>query len=147
MTLKQFLMTTKKENVMKFKPFVMVSSFLVLVTLIVCVSVYAYNAYAGKSINAADEKVKMWGAVNGWGLLGLDDGIWTISANVGTARVHTGDVRYKDGNSVSEWRFIIGSWNKSGNSAAYINGWDPTYTPIKKVSARGSASYDPRRDK
>ena len=50
MTLQQFLMTTKKEVIMKLKVLVMLGSFLMLTALIVCVSVYAYNAYAFKIV-------------------------------------------------------------------------------------------------
>ena len=44
---------------MKLKALVMLSGFLVLTTLIVCVSVYAYNAYAFKIVDENTETVTM----------------------------------------------------------------------------------------
>ena len=129
---------------MKLKALVILSSFFVLITLIICVSVYAYNAYAFKIVDENTETVTMRAAVNGWGILGLDDGVYSMSAKVGFAENRVDDIRYADGNDVSEWLEQSGSSNKKGQSHAYITGWDPTYVPIKKVSARGSAFHDPR---
>ena len=128
---------------MKLKALVVLGSFLMLTALIVCVSVYAYNAYGSKSIDNANQEVTMYASVNGWGLLGLDDGVYSMSAKVGSSENRVDDVRYANGNLVSTTISETGPIEKKGESHAYINGWDPTYTPIKKVSAKGSATHHP----
>ena len=60
---------------MKLKPLVLLSSFLVLTILIVCVSVYAYNAYCTASLSAC----RATGSVNNSGLF---NGSYTVSARV-----------------------------------------------------------------
>ena len=61
---------------MKLKALVMLGSFLVLTTLIVCVSVYSYNAYCSASLLGCSTSA----SGNGWGLF---NGYYTLSARVG----------------------------------------------------------------
>ena len=60
---------------MKLKSLVMLSGFVVLTILIVCVSVYSYNAYCSASLQGCSASA----SGNGWGLF---NGSYTVSARV-----------------------------------------------------------------
>ncbi len=62
---------------MKLKSLVMLSGFVVLTILIVCVSVYSYNAYCSASLQGCSASA----SGNGWGLF---NGYYYLHAKVGS---------------------------------------------------------------
>ena len=69
---------------MQLKPFVILSSFLLLTILVVCVSVYAFNAHC----TASRDGCSATASANGWGLF---NGYYNLYARVG------GDTDHKSG--------------------------------------------------
>ena len=78
---------------MRLKALVMFSSFLVLTTLIVCVSVYAYNAYCTADIDACSASA----SANNYGLV---DGGYDVYAEVGDNENNDGGA-FADGELIS----------------------------------------------
>ena len=105
---------------MKVKVLVMLSIFLTLTSLIVCVSVSAYNAWASGSRNAANETVSLTGGANSTGLV---SGSVRASVSIGnqsdsdSAAIYPGIVASV---SVS----LSGQDDNSGNANGYVNGRD-----------------------
>ena len=108
---------------MKLKALVMLSGFLVLTTLIVCVSVYAYNAYANAS--SSD------GGCNGWGLWNGTFGVVVrIDGNVPEPREdHQNGRGYGDGRLLSEGVSAGNPNNESVYGEGYISGVEADGTP------------------
>ena len=79
---------------MKTKSLVMLSSFLVLSMLIVCVSVHAYNAYT----TASESSCRATASVNGYGLV---NGSYSVSARVDNAAEQDGGA-FVNGNNLSD---------------------------------------------
>lgn len=102
---------------MRLKTLVMLSSFLVLGSFIVCVSVYAYNAYATKNVNLGS--VALSGNSNN---SNLDDGYMTAYARVGTDS-HLKNEFY-DGEDISLSVLKSGSVSLSGYASGYVYGYD-----------------------
>ena len=102
---------------MRLKTLAMFSSFLFLGSLIVCVSVYAYNAYANKSVRAGSYAI--WGASNN---SNLDDGYITAYARVGTKSRFQNKLFGKEEISFNVVKF--GSVSLSGSAIATVTGYD-----------------------
>ena len=103
---------------MKTKALVKLSSVLVLTILVVCVSVYAFNAYC----TASESACRATGSVNGHGLF---NGAYSVTANV------DGDFERKANNfangalvSVSAVKDLADGDCDDGGATASISGWD-----------------------
>lgn len=103
---------------MKCKSLVKLSSVLVLTILIVCVSVYAFNAYC----TASESACRATGSVNGHGLF---NGGYSVTANV------DGDFKRKANNFVNGALVSVSAVVDhedgdciDGRSTASISGWD-----------------------
>ena len=108
---------------MKFKKiqrFVTLSSFLVLTTFIVCVSVYAISAHCPKG-KVKKNALTMKASMNNYG---VDDGQYVLHARVNPPGV-TARRNYTTQNlslSVS----AVGSKSIGGYASAYVDGTDPS---------------------
>ena len=102
---------------MRLKTLAMLISFLFLSSLIVCVSVYAYNAYASKNVKASVYTI--WGASNN---SNLDDGYITAYARVGS-KSHLQN-KFYDHEELSFNVMKSGSPSLSGYGSAYVHGYD-----------------------
>ena len=103
---------------MKLKSLVMLGSFLVLTTLIVCVSVYAYNAHAYASASGGGA------GVNGWGLV---NGTYSVLVRIDGELKEPNDHKhgpYHNGNNLSEGVSASNDNNESVYAEAYISGMD-----------------------
>ena len=105
---------------MKFKTLVMLSSFLVLTTLIVCVSVYAYNAHAYANSSSGGAGCNAWGLINGTYSVMVK-----IDGEIPEPRhEHHKHGEYGNGNNLSKG--VSASHNNQEVYAeAYVSGMDP----------------------
>ena len=110
---------------MRFKPLVMLSSLFVLITLIVCVSVYAYNAYttAGR-IN--DSTVNYMAAINTYGLT-WQSTKYKLRTKFGNLTIE--EVIFPKKNNVGDFRSRNYPDTKDGHAYAYVSGLDPQGRP------------------
>ena len=116
---------------MKLKALVMLSSSLVLTVLIVCVSVYAYNAYATASSSGGSA------SVNGWALV---SGTYSVLVKIDDVVEDHKHGPYQNGNNLSESATAPNPNDRKVYSEAYISGMDggnqfirtdyATYNPI-----------------
>ena len=102
---------------MKSKVLVTLGS-LVLVTLIVCVSVYAYNAYC----TASESSCSTTASGNGWGLF---NGYYKLSATVG-GDSQTKTAGFANGQDFSDTASAHedGCESGDGSASASVTGWD-----------------------
>ena len=124
---------------MKLKVLVMLSSFL-FTSLIVCVSVRAYNAWASGSRNTDNGTISLTGGANSQGLV---SGTIKASATVGSAD-DRGEATIFPGVVASISKSMTGPDSKSGSASGYVSGrdvhnWhhrrthDVTYNKISKT--------------
>lgn len=118
----------------------MLSGFLVLTTLAVCVSVHAYNAWASGSRNKAAGTISMAAGANGHGLISGDTEA-TVKADRQTLKLRG---KIAPGNNGKVSRKKAGSDNLSGSATGYVHGFDAhgwehkrthdvRYSPISKT--------------
>lgn len=106
---------------MKFKVLVILSGFLVLTTLAVCVSVHAYNAWASISRNKQAGTISVAAGANGHTLISGN-----TEASV-TANGHTWQKKGKiaPGNKAKVSENRSGPDDRSGSAHGYVSGYDP----------------------
>ena len=101
---------------MKLKTLVILGSLLMFITLIVYVSVYAYNAYAYASQSGGGA------GCNGWGLV---NGTYSVMVKVGGETKGHKHGPYDNGNEVSEGVSAGNPDNEKVYAEGYISGIDP----------------------
>ena len=125
---------------MKFKVLVILSGFLVLTTLAVCVSVHAYNAWASGSRNAEAGTISMSAGANGHGLISGKTRATVKADN----RVERQQKDIAPGKKDNVSKSLGGADNLSGDASGYVHGWDVhgwehkrthdvRYSPISKT--------------
>lgn len=105
---------------MKVKVLVMLSIFLTLTSLIVCVSVSAYNAWASGSRNAGSGTISMSGGANSYGLV---SGSVRASVTIGNQSDSDSAAIYP-GMVASVSASLSGQDDVSGNANGYVHGKD-----------------------
>ncbi len=114
---------------MKSKRLVMLSSLLVLTTFIICVSVYAYNAYCSKSVS--NNKLEIKSSMNN---TGLDNGYYSVHARVGPPPGTT--LKNPYGNQdISLSLKASGSISQYGYGSAYVDGINVVNTFCSKFDS------------
>ena len=101
---------------MKLKKLVMLSSFLVLTVLFVCVSVYAYNAYC----TASKAACRATASANGYGLF---NGNYTVYARVDSTTDQDGG-SFAIGNNLSDSAIVDLDSCSDGSAYASVSGYD-----------------------
>ena len=105
---------------MKVKVLVLLSVFLTLTSLIVCVSVSAYNAWASGSRDAAKGTISMSGGANSYGLV---SGSVRASVTIGNQSDRDSAAIFP-GMVASASASLGGKDNVSGNANGYVHGRD-----------------------
>ena len=101
---------------MQLKPFVILSSFLLLAILIVCVSAYAFSAFC----TANEDTCRATASVNGWGLV---NGSYSVSARVDNVVDQDGGA-FANGNNLSDSAVVDLDSCSSGSAYASVSGYD-----------------------
>lgn len=110
---------------MKFKPLVILSGLLVLITLTVYVSVHAWNVYASAGESGGYAGCNAWGLWNGsYSVKVMVDGKVPPPDEDGIPHAKAGG--YIDGTTVSEGVSYGNPNNESFFARAYVSGTDPT---------------------